>query len=418
MKYIKVLLSGALWNVVGGFINKSSMMLIFIYIANTLGTTKYGMFSIIQSNVMLFGTFAGLGLGQTAIKLISEQSNIKSSKDVASKVIYVFLSSYIIMSVIVGCLAEKIIGLYNLEVGYVYLIYWAIPLMFFITNQSIMGSILIGLKNFKLNSIIQAAPGISFIVLLLTFDEFRTINDLLFMWTSSYVLSLLLFLFYYVRVGIENNSVFERISLKTIFSICIPITLSSLIVVPVNWYVNIILAGLDNGIEEIGLFNAANQWRNIIMFLPMMLSPVMLTHFNNKHVGDKYYKLKVNLIINGSVSFFIVLLLSFSNGIFSYIYSDGYSNIHELVMLIGISTALIVVNTCMGQFLIHINKVKKGLLFNTIWAVIYVFLIFTFKKHGAIGVGYALAGSYIIHTIVQFSYVYYLYYKEYRLNLC
>ncbi|EPS9350874.1 oligosaccharide flippase family protein [Citrobacter freundii] len=418
MKYIKVLLSGALWNVVGGFINKSSMMFIFIYIANTLGTTNYGMFSIIQSNVMLFGTFAGLGLGQTAIKLISEQDNIKSSRDVASKVIYIFLSAYIIMSVIVGGLSEEIIGLYNLDVEHVYLIYWAIPLMFFITNQSIMGSILIGLGNFKLNSIIQASPGLSFILLLFIFDDYRSINDLLLMWASSYILSVILFLFYYLKIGIDNESDFIRVKIKNIFTICIPITLSSLIVVPVNWYVNIILAGLDNGIEEIGLFNAANQWRNIIMFLPMMLSPVMLTHFNNKDIGDKYYKLKANLIINGSVSCFIVVLLSLSSGLFSYIYSDDYSNIHELVMLIGVSTALIVINTCIGQFLIHINKVNKGLFFNAFWAVMYVFLIFTFKKYGAIGVGYALVGSYIIHTIVQFSYVYYLYNKEHRLNLC
>src|SRR5262245_42123812 len=48
----------------------------------------------------------------------------------------------------------------------------------------------------------------------------------------------------------------------------LPAMLCSVLVVPVNWVGMAWLANQANGYAEMGVFNAANQWRTAILFVP------------------------------------------------------------------------------------------------------------------------------------------------------
>src|SRR5580698_9969778 len=63
---------GVFWSLVGAVLARGLGVASSIIVARVLGITAFGEFTIIQSTVGLFGTFAGLGLGITATKYVAE----------------------------------------------------------------------------------------------------------------------------------------------------------------------------------------------------------------------------------------------------------------------------------------------------------------------------------------------------------
>jgi O-antigen/teichoic acid export membrane protein len=53
-----------------------------------------------------------------------------------------------------------------------------------------------------------------------------------------------------------------------LWTFAVPAFMSSAMYTPVVWAGNVALAHQSNGLSELGLFNAANQWRIAMMFLP------------------------------------------------------------------------------------------------------------------------------------------------------
>ena len=96
-KYILRLVKGGFWNIVGGVVAKGAIAFSYILIARKLAPSMYGEFSIIQSNMLLLGTFAGFGLGSTAVKLISEAETVKDRYGCAINVVKISFISLAIV---------------------------------------------------------------------------------------------------------------------------------------------------------------------------------------------------------------------------------------------------------------------------------------------------------------------------------
>ena len=63
---------GAFWSVAGAVVSRGFLLVASIFCARFLGKEGFGALGMIQSTVGMFGVFAGLGLGMTATKYVSE----------------------------------------------------------------------------------------------------------------------------------------------------------------------------------------------------------------------------------------------------------------------------------------------------------------------------------------------------------
>src|SRR5580658_7469795 len=63
---------GVFWSLVGAVLARGLGVASSIIVARALGIAAFGEFTMIQSTVGLFGTFAGLGLGVTVTKYVAE----------------------------------------------------------------------------------------------------------------------------------------------------------------------------------------------------------------------------------------------------------------------------------------------------------------------------------------------------------
>ena len=63
---------GSFWSVLGAIFSKGLVFISWVVVARILGSDGYGQFGIVRSTVLMFSTFAGLGLGITAMKHVAE----------------------------------------------------------------------------------------------------------------------------------------------------------------------------------------------------------------------------------------------------------------------------------------------------------------------------------------------------------
>ncbi|MEG1545012.1 MAG: oligosaccharide flippase family protein, partial [Tannerellaceae bacterium] len=96
----KELLVNSFWSILGSIISKGLVFLAWILVGRILGKEDYGSFGIIRNTVIMFTSFAGLGLGLTASKFVAEF--LHSDKAKVERILGLTLAFGTIMGAIIG----------------------------------------------------------------------------------------------------------------------------------------------------------------------------------------------------------------------------------------------------------------------------------------------------------------------------
>ena len=191
-------------------------------------------------------------------------------------------------------------------------------------------------------------------------------------------------------------------NLKILAKFSLPAALSALMVTPVYWIVRSILVNHD-GYGELAIYEAADQWKIIILFIPGAISHIVLPILSSLQGdgSDKFWKvLKLNLLLNAGVAATLCLLICpFSSLIMSF-YGKGYDNVWPLIIL-ALSTILSSMAVVVGLSISSRAKMWVGFGFNALWGCMMVVLTYL----GATGVALAILCSYAIHTTFQLVYL-------------
>lgn len=81
------LLNGISWRLLGSVSGQLMSFMAVIVSARLLGNENYGMFSLVQSTVVMFSSVAGAGLGVTATKFIAEYKGMPEYKEKLNKIL-------------------------------------------------------------------------------------------------------------------------------------------------------------------------------------------------------------------------------------------------------------------------------------------------------------------------------------------
>ena len=205
----------------------------------------------------------------------------------------------------------------------------------------------------------------------------------------------------YNNIGFNDFRVLYRFSL--------PAALASFLVGPVFWIVKAMLVR-DTDFSQLGIYEVADQWKIIILFIPGALSQIILPMLSNIH-GEgnsvSYKKvLKINMLLNTSICTFVSLIIILFSNIIMKLYGNGFDQPWPLIIL-AISTIFTSLSQVIGLSIASKGKMWHGFAFNSIWAALIILFsyIFITLGYGAVGLSLAVLISYIIHTIIQFIYI-------------
>lgn len=412
----KKIFSHTFWILSGNIISKTLLLIATILMTKYMGKEEYGQFGIIKSTILMFAIFAGMEMGITATKYISQYHNIDNKK--VEKIVGISNLFAIIVSILVLVfvfffskhIAEQI-NAPQLDKE----IQMSSLVLFFSSLNGIQNGILAGLEKFKELSINTTISGIISSVGLIMAAKYFSLKVVVIAFGLNYIL---LFLFNFItlkrvfysnfKINIFSKNNFEEASILWKFSL--PAILAGLMVGPVTWLCNYFLVKQPNGYLEMADFDIANQWRNTILFIPAALSqialPMLSSSFNN---NDDYKKIfNKNLKINIYLGFTLVVLFCLFTPMIVSFYGHDYERATIPMIIMFITTGFITINNVIGQAIASQGKMWFGFFVNFIWACVLViscYILVIRLQMGAVGICLSYLISYMIHTLLQFLFI-------------
>lgn len=408
---------GMFWSMAGAVISRGLMLVASIVVARLLGKTGFGELGVIQSTVGMFGVFAGFGLGLTATKHVAElrlSDPARAGRIIGISSLFASITGGLMaggLFIFAPWLAENTINAPHLadalKIGAVILFISAL-------NGAQTGA-LAGFEAFRTIAYVNLFVGLLSFPILIAGAYFGGLTGAVWALAINLCVNWLLNHLALRRVAASNSVPFSLRQCTrewpVLWRFSLPAALSGAMVGPINWVCAAILVNQPGGYGEMGIFNAANQWRIAILFIPGMVGQIvlpMLSSLNNPVDRRQYIKvLKYNAFLNGGAALIIAsIIATFSYPIMKF-YGPGFEEGFWVLICLAFTSVLMALNSVIGQAIASQGKMWTGFLFNAWWgiAIIIFATLLIYKGYGAGGLAAANLTAYFLHTVWQCFYL-------------
>jgi O-antigen/teichoic acid export membrane protein len=404
---------GVFWSLAGAVVSRGFLLAASVVCARFLGREGFGALGMIQSTAGIFGIFAGLGLGLTATKYVSEfrrQDPKRAGRILALSASVAFVSGSIItvlMILLAPYLAQHVLATPQL----------AAPLMigsglaFFGAINGAQTGALAGFEAFKTIARVNIFAGVASFPLIVLGVWRGGLQGAI--WGSVAALG--------INWALNNRALRRecanaaisyqfadwRRELGILHRFSLPAFLGSILVVSAIWACNALLGSQPGGYAELGLYAAADKWRVMIVFVPTYVFAMVVPVLSNLHgEGDRRGFQKVfraNLQLNGSLALLAAIGIAAFAAPIMAIYGNSFRGGRLILIVLSFSAIAEVLSAMLGQPLIAAHQmwwrfgfslVFVALLLGSAWALI--------PKGGAIGLAVAYAVAYVATALALF----------------
>lgn len=399
---------GFLWSFVQNILQKFSSLFMYVILARILGKIVFGEFSVIQYTLVIFGMLLGNSLNQVGIRYIS--MFYRNKKEELGEIIgnlIVITSALIIICSALSYIFSPYIAKYLLNSeDLAYYLRISIFILAIGLFNSFFYGLLLGLERFRDNSIISTLMNLLSLMFAILLSIKYSLTGAIIGIILSYFVTLIIYYFYFKRMCIKE-SILIKYSVKylnEILSFQISSTLISILGGPVTWISVAIILHTSNGYAEIGLFNSASQWRNLVLFFPAIFSSVMkpIISSRGKDISRDFptsfvKKISIaNLFLISLISLIIILASKSIEKIYGNQF-EGLSIVIVLNVIIGLISGLIYP---FESVLLMGGHIEKVVIVNSFWAGSLIFFTYLFKELGATGLSIANIIAYCIMGVL------------------
>jgi O-antigen/teichoic acid export membrane protein len=166
--------------------------------------------------------------------------------------------------------------------------------------------------------------------------------------------------------------------------------LGSICTTAAMWFANVVLVAQPDGYASLGVFNAAERWRQLLLFLPASFSPVVLTMLSNLHGTNdpRAYRRLFGLNLSVSVAVVVVpsLVVMLCASPAMALFGEEYRAGRITLVILSASSVAIVLNNLLGQILVSrgavVGRFVLDALLATVLAVVSWQLIPIYRDQG------------------------------------
>ncbi len=353
---------GAFWALVGAGVSRALTLASAVLAGRLLGTTGFGEVGMIQSTQGLFGIVAGAGLGLAATKFVAEFRSVDPARTgrcvtVAGTIALISGTLMaLVLLVLSGVIASSVLTAPHLTVE----LQVATGLVLFGTINGVQTGALAGFGDFRTLAVLNSIRGVFLCVFLIAGITLGGVLGGVIGLVLTEAIAVLVNHVALRRLLPEKgawqdrNAVWGELVMMCRFSVLS--LLGSVCVMSAMWFANVVLVAQPDGYASLGVFNAAERWRQLLLFLPASFSPVIFTMLSNLHgTSDRnaYRRLfGLNLAVSIAVvvvpSIGIILCASPAMGLFG----DEYRVGQMTLVILAASSVAVVLNNLLGQILV------------------------------------------------------------------
>ncbi len=382
-----------------------------IVTARILESTSYGELALVQSSVVMLGTFAGTGMGMTTIKYVAQfhkNSPLRTGRVIA---LAIWTSSImggsiaIILFLSAPWLARETFAAAHLadalRIGSAILI-----LNVWIGVQI---GILIGFEAFRAMAKVNVISGSMGFLLIISGANWWGVPGALWgLVGSAFVTLIMNGMVIYKHIQQYRIPLFWTITAaewKILRQFSLPAAMTGIMVGPVNWLGATLLVNEENGYAELGTFTAANQWFSLLLFVPSQITQVLMPMFTDySGKADKgqlqrslSMSIKLTLILVVPMAVLIMLISPF----IMRLYGIGFSGGWPVLTVIALATVPAATLNLLGNVLAVENRMWTVLGSNVVWALIYVGAVILLLQlgWGALALAVAMLVAYSVRAL-------------------
>jgi O-antigen/teichoic acid export membrane protein len=419
------ILFGSFWNAVLNLWSKGISFIGIIVIVRIIGRETFGEFGMLNTTVTMFSMFTTFSISQTATKFIAEYRN--SDKEKAGRIIglsFIFSATLGVLLFITVILFADILAVKSLNASHLTnsIRLMAIGLLFSALNGAQNG-IISGFESFKSNTLVNIILTSFLTILKVVLAYLYGFKGAVLGMTIEPALSYLT-TFFLTRSIIRSNEIEARFKgalkeSRIFLSYSLPSLLVGLLVFPTNWFVMTLLAKSEGGYHDLGAFNAANQWFNVLIFIPYILVSTFLPVFSNLLAEHKFSA--VNRIIKNAVLIILIIFiplslifLFFGDSIAITIYGPDFKGTGMLLAVAVFTMIPQGITIVFSNLLGALSKMWFSFWTNAGWCVVLIGSTYLFLPMGALGLLYAKLLAFTFNFILM--YFFYLKWKRQSFN--
>jgi O-antigen/teichoic acid export membrane protein len=412
------LASGAFWGLMGASISRGLGLLASILVARMLGKVGFGELGIIQNTAGMFGLFAGFGMGITATKHVAEfrgSDPRRAGRIIALSSIVAWTTGAIMtvaLAISASWLAQHTLAAPHLSgvlrIGSLLLLLGAVC--------GAQTGALAGFEAFKRIAQINFYSGLTAFPLMVGGVWWLGLEGAVWaLVVSQAVNSLLNYLA--LRREAENASVHLDYAgcgyeFHVLWKFSLPAVLTGAISGPVYWLCSTLLVNRPDGYSEMGIYNAANQWFNALLFLPGVLGQAVLPMLAEQMGKDDHVRsarvLLLSTKMNGVAMLPVVFIGCLASPVIMASYGSSFRGAWPTLVVVLLTAGLIGIITPIGQTIVAGGRFWLGSIMNLGWAICFLVFTFLLLRWGAFGVATARLLAYFIHSTWTFAFAIHL----------
>lgn len=336
--------TGVIWMAVAAAVGQGATFLAGILVANTVGTSQFGIYGFLQGTLTNWSQPASMSSGLVATRYLAAYSRSDPAR--AGQV----LGYCTIVTASAGCLAGIVLWLARMFLvpnvddavamtSGLSIVAAALP---FACLTLVQAGILVGLERFRLQAILSSIQSVAFIagpfIGALAHGAVGAVAGL----ASAYLLR---FIAHGVAIrhaagalGIKTR-VSGTLSMSELFMrFALPASLTGFIGAGSIWFGSFLLVGQIDGPHHMGLFAAALNFRLLVLFLPIQIStigvPMLTRHLATGEHSRFATLLRAGTIITAAIAAGLALVLSLVAPQVLRIFGPGFTEAQTLARLL------------------------------------------------------------------------------------
>lgn len=379
--FISQFVRGVSWSLVGAVVSRGLTLGATILAARMLGITSYGELGMIQATVLVF---AASGLSVSLTKQVAELRNVdlaRTEKQIGAGLSIATLfgiASGIFLFVLSDTIASRALHAPDLAQG--------IRIGAVLTTLTVIGGaqigILIGLQEFRAVALLQAVRSASIGIGLIVGSFFGTTGALVGLSGGEAISVLISTVMLYRISNLHSISTlygpFDWIEARQLCSFALPVFLSGMVMQPAVWFSNLFLASQPAGYSRLGIFVAAEKWRELALFVPGSISQAVLALLSNLHgtQNTKSYAdiFRLNILVHIIVILVTAIGLAFFSRLAMAAFGTEFVEGWGTLSILALSAIPIVLNNVLGQVLQSAGLVWHRFFLDVLLATLYTTL--------------------------------------------
>jgi O-antigen/teichoic acid export membrane protein len=395
---------------IGNVLLQGFRMVTSVVSARLLGQVQFGELSIINSTVVLFGVFAGLGFGMTATKYVAQSRS--QDGESAGRVTGFLLRTAFAVSGLVSLavlwaapwIASKVLDAPHL----VFELRLSSALIFLNAVNGVQIGALAGLESFRWLAMMYVAQGLLGLPAV-AFGAWRfgvpgAIGGTLCVAAFTWLISQWTLRRECQRCRVPLSYRATNKEWAILWQFGLPAALVTLSAQPFSWLVRVYLVNQPDGYAELAILDAAFTWSAILLFLPRQISMPSISILSGLHGArhqDFYRVLRTNLALTMGSALLISIPLMILSPVIMRSYGPSFASSWPVMVLVLAAYAMSAGTMAFRDIIASAGKMWWQSLHTVVWGAVLIGTTLATIERGSLGVAIAYLAAFSTLLIVQ-----------------